>query len=218
MILKYEYPDNEANQLLEQAKLARRRNDDEEVFSLIKKAYEVDPNHPGAATAYAGRLIKNKEFEEADRILHLCLESYPSDFLAHLHIAQSMFWQRNYQKAEKYVSTAIELSWDQGSEEQSRAYFVLGAILKNSGKIDTIEDYIDKALEKNPHNFAGLKYMAELQMKKGSYRESQKMAGRLFVSAKDQGDEEYMIIAQELIQQAHEALNLPSEPSGATLG
>ena len=157
-ILKVEPKNIDANHNLGIIKFSK--NDSAGALPLLKAATEINPNIVKFWVSYAGALIKEKKFAEAELSYEKIIKinpNYPNVYSTMGNILKEV---GKFEKAEISYKKAIA-----NKTNFPEDYYNLGNLLVELHKSDEAEAYFKKAIELNPdfaqaHNHLGLRMVA----------------------------------------------------------
>ncbi len=136
-------------------------------LAAFQQVNRIEPNNTEALIAQAEIYLIFQEPSKAYEFARRAHEATPENVLALAIQARSLNWQDRNEEALNAALDALELSPDNAT-----VLAVLGEIYTDEGNWAVAEDYLGKALARDPNNLLALRNRSYLLERRGKYEES----------------------------------------------
>jgi len=158
-------PDQQQRGRLELIETYRENNQIDDAIATARQAIEAKPQDRQMKISYALLLGEKEQTDDAVKQLRSLLNGSPSDRETYLDIAQVELRGRRYADAQRAAQTAESMA--HLPEQQSAAWFMLGAINERQKKYGPAEEQFRKVLAVNPDDAEALNYYGYMLAEEG---------------------------------------------------
>lgn len=151
---------------------------------LCQKAVNLNPNDPGFRDSLGWAAFKNKNYQKAEEELKKSLSIRNNIYEPHYHLATLYYATKQFDLAEKYYRTALQLKPDAAEALNNLAYL----LAQQNQKIEEATAMANTAVKLEPHNASYLDTLGWLYYRAGNLDQALNMLLKSAQLAPDQAE------------------------------